>query len=532
MSTTTREVSGPRELMMGNEAIARGALEAGVHFVAGYPGTPSSEIVETVARYAREPGVYVEWSINEKVAAEAAAAASFAGLSSLTAMKTAGLNVALDFLAHLGYSGLGEHGGSMVVAVCDDPEGHSSGDEADSRWFAKVEGIPLLEPDSPQEAKDMTGWAFELSKEFNCYVMVRSYTRLSLASGPVTLGNIPAVEKKAHFDTSQKTISPYMPRPNHAKQHERLARIRPIFERSSFNWYQGPENPELIIICSGIGTRYSLEAIGVLGLEKSVGILKLGTLWPFPRELVAKHLVRTNQVLAVEEVDPFLESHTKILAFESPAVSSALKIYGKDSGHIPAEGELTPTIVMQALSNLFELNYAARDPEYERQVSDITDKMLINRGVAWCPGCPHRASFWAIKQATKKDGRDGFPTGDIGCYTLDVYPSGSQQIKALHAMGSGVGLASGFGKLDHFGSEQPVIAICGDSTFFHASIPGLINAVRTRSNMVLVLLDNSATAMTGFQPHPGTETDIMGEAAPVISAEAICRSIGCHVEAR
>lgn len=530
MSTIAEKTIGPREMMMGNEAIARGALEAGVQFVTGYPGTPSSEIVETVARSARETGVYVEWSVNEKVAAEVAAAASFAGLRTLTAMKTAGFNVALDFLAHLGYSGLGKHGGSMVVAVCDDPEGHSSGDEADSRWFARTEGVPLLEPDSPQEAKEMTTWAFELSEQFNCYVMVRSYTRLSLASGPVTLGRIPEIGKKAQFDTSQETISPYMPKPSHVRQHQRLASIRPLFERSPFNWYQGPEKPELIIICSGIGTRYSLEAVGALGLEKSVGILKLGTLWPFPEALVVKHLAGTRRVLMVEEVDPFLESHAKILAFDSPAVSGDLKIYGKDSGHIPAEGELNPSIVMKGLAELFDLDYTIREADYELEMGAAVDKLLINRGVAWCPGCPHRASFWAVKQATRKDGRDGFPTGDIGCYTLDVYPSGSQQIKALHAMGSGVGLASGFGKLAQFGLEQPVVAICGDSTFFHASIPGLINAVRNRANMVLVLLDNSATAMTGFQPHPGTKTDILGEAAPVISTEAICRSIGCHVE--
>ncbi len=530
MSAVTEKTAVSREMMMGNEAMARGAIEAGVQYVTGYPGTPSSEIVETAARYARKTGAYVEWSINEKVAAEVAAAASFTGLRSLTAMKTAGFNVALDFLAHLGYSGLGVQGGSMVVAVCDDPEGHSSGDEADSRWFARTEGVPLLEPDSPQEAKEMTTWAFELSEQFNSYVMVRSYTRLSLASGPVTLGPVPEIGKSAHFDTSQKTVSPYMPRPSHILQHQRLAEIRPLFERSSFNWYRGPEKPELLIICSGIGTRYSLEAVDALGLEKSVGILKLGTLWPFPAELVAKHLANNRRVLLVEEVDPFLETHTKITAFDSPDVAGDLKIYGKDSGHIPAVGELNPTLVMEGLAALLGVDFTPRDADYERKISHTTEKMLINRGVAWCPGCPHRASFWTVKQATKKDGRDGFPTGDIGCYTLDVYPSGSMQIKALHAMGSGVGLASGFGKLTEFNSEQPVVAICGDSTFFHASIPGLINAVRNRANMVLVLLDNSATAMTGFQPHPGTETNIMGEAAPVISAEAICRSMGCHVE--
>ena len=203
MSSLAQEAPGARELLMGNEAIARGALEAGVQFATGYPGTPSSEIVESLARVARKTGIYVEWSTNEKVATEAAAAASFAGLRALSAMKTAGINVALDFLARLNYSGLGKNGGGLVMVVCDDPEGHSSGDEADSRWFASSESIPLLEPDSPEEAKEMTKWAFDLSEEFNGFFLVRSTTRISLSSGPVTLGKIPHMERKASFDTSQ-----------------------------------------------------------------------------------------------------------------------------------------------------------------------------------------------------------------------------------------------------------------------------------------------------------------------------------------
>ncbi len=519
---------GSPQLFMGNKAIARGALEAGVQFAAGYPGTPSSEVVESLAQVAKETGIYVEWSTNEKVATEAAAAVSFSGLRALAAMKTAGLNVALDFLVHLNYSGLGKNGAGLVVVVCDDPEGHSSGDEADSRWVASSEGIPLLEPGSPQEAKEITKWAFELSEEFNGFFLIRSSTRLSLSTSLVTLGKLPHVEKKAHFDTSQ-CISPYLARLHHISVLERLAKVQETFERSSFNWYQGPENPELIIICSGVGSSYAVEAVESLNLGKSVGVLKLGTLWPIPKGLVAKHLAKTSRVLIVEEVDPFLETFVKKTAFESAKVSKSLKIYGKDSGHLPKVGELKPDTVLKALATLFQMEYLAREADYEQRANDAAAKLLIDRGVTLCPGCPHRASFWSIKKALQKDGRDGFLTGDIGCYTLDVFPAGDKLTKALHAMGSGVGLATGFGHLDRFGSEQPVIAVCGDSTFYHAAIPALLNAIHNKSNMVMVLLDNRTTAMTGFQSHPGTAFDAMENAAPTIDAAKFCRSLGCKV---
>jgi len=529
MYSLARHEPGARELLMGNEAIARGALEAGVQFVTGYPGTPSSEIVESLARVAGEAGIYVEWSTNEKVATEAAAAASFAGLRALSAMKTAGINVALDFLTHVNYSGLGKSGGGLVLVVCDDPEGHSSGDEADSRWFASSEGIPLLEPDSPEEAKEMTKWAFNLSEELKSFFLVRSVTRISLSSGPVTLGEIPHMERKASFDTSQ-CISPYLARLHHISVLERLTQVSEIFEESSFNWYQGPLNPELIIVTSGVSTLYAQEAIKSLNMSKSVGILKFGTLWPFPEQFVTKHVSKTHRILVVEEVDPFLETWVKKTAFKSKnMLSSDFVVYGKESGHIPKVGELKADLVIKALVELFGLKYIDKEASYKQKANVVSENLLIDRGVTWCAGCPHRASFWAMKKALQKDGRDGFLTGDIGCYTLDVFPSGDKLTKALHAMGSGVGLATGFGHLSQFNSEQPVIAVCGDSTFFHASIPALLNAIHNRANMVLVVLDNRATAMTGFQSHPGTTFDAMGNEAPAIDVANLCRSLGCLV---
>ncbi|GAH63028.1 unnamed protein product, partial [marine sediment metagenome] len=260
-----------------------------------------------------------------------------------------------------------------------DPEGHSSGDEADSRWIANSEGIPLLEPESPQEAKEMVKWAFDLSEEFNGFFLVRSSTRLSLSSGPVTLDNIPHVAKKAYFDTSQ-CISPYLARPHHINVLERLAKVEKIFEKSSFNWYRGPENPELIIICSGVGSRYSLETVESLNLRKSVGILKLGTLWPFPKGLVKEYLSKTNQVLIVEEVDPFLETFVKETAFESAKAPGSLKVYGKGSGHVPEVGELKPEIVLKALATLLGIEYPVRDINYNRKAGDAAAKLLIDRG--------------------------------------------------------------------------------------------------------------------------------------------------------
>ncbi len=531
MSNIATYPDGSCVLLQGNEAIARGALEAGAQFCAGYPGTPSSEIIGTLATVAKDLGIHVEWSVNEKVATEVAAAAAFAGLRSLAAMKNAGLNVAMDFLMHLNLSTIGDRGGGLVVVVCDDPQAHASGDEVDTRWIAQMADVPLLEPGSIQEAKDMTKWAFELSEELRCYCFLRSYTRLSHSRSGVKLGNIPKPERKAMFDTS-KCYTPYIAPPKHAALHEQLARVQEIFESSPFNSYTGPEQPELLIICSGSGGPCSLDAIETLNLTELVGVLKLGTLWPFPKSLVEKYLTRTSKVLVAEEVDPFIETHVKETAFESAAVAESLQLYGKWSGHISYYGEITPDVVIKALSRIFGLEYQTRESDYEQKARDAAKRLVIDRGMAWCAGCPHRASFFALREAIRKDRRKAIVTGDIGCYTLDVFPYGTHQTSVLHCMGSGVGEACGFGELAQFGFEQPVIGICGDSTFFHASVPALINAVHNKSNMTLVILDNGITAMTGFQPHPGTGRTATQDATTVVDMEALCRAVGCRVEVR
>jgi len=516
------------QLLMGNEAIARGALEAGIGFASAYPGTPSSEIIGSLAEVAAEAGIYVEWSVNEKVALEAAAAAAFTGVRSICAMKQNGLNVALDFLVGLALTGTKA---GIVLVTCDDPAAHSSTEEEDSRPVAKWANLPLLEPATFQEAKDMTRWAYDLSEELKSVVLMRGVTRTSHARGDVRVGERLAPNRAAKFEPVIPLEFTSLPAPlKHAVAHQKIAKAREIFETSPFNWYRGPDKPELLIVTSGSGWFYSLEAVQTLGVEGSVGILKLGTTWPLPEKLVREHLSRVKDVLVVEEIDAFLEGNLKELVGEDPLAVGPTTFYGKRSGHIPATGEINPDIVTRALASVLALEYRPVAADYAQKASALTAGLVQMRMVGFCAGCPHRATFWSIKNALRLDGRDGFVAGDIGCYSMAVGPAGYWQIKTMQAMGSGAGMASGFGKLAPFGVDQPVVAVCGDSTFFHATIPALINGIYNRSNFTLVVLDNSATAMTGFQPHPGTGKNATGEAAPSIDIPTFCRALGVRTE--
>ena len=529
MFSLVQKPSETSEVLLGNQAIARGALEGGVQVCAAYPGTPSSEIIGELSQVNKEANIYVEWSTNEKVAMEVAAAASFAGLRALCAMKNEGLNVALDFLAHLNLSGLGDNNGGLVVVTCDDPGGISSNSEGDMRWIARMLNLPLLEPGNAQEAKDMTAWAFEISEQLQVPCLVRSITRLSHTSGNVTLGNIPQPKRKAHFDTSHQICSIPVPE-SHLHLQKKLTKVQERYDLSPFNLYKGPEQVDLIIVCSGMGKPYSLEAVDILNLADSVGILSLGTTWPLPEKFILKHISKAREALVAEDVEPFLEVNLKELLFDSRGIQKPSKVYGKKTGHINAVGELTPDALIDALCQIFDLKYTKKDQGYNQKISDLSKEILTPRNITFCAGCSHRASYWAIKNALRLIGRDGFIAGDIGCYALERRPSSYEQTKTHHAMGSGAGLASGFGKLDRFGFSQPVIAACGDSTFFHAVIPALINAAYNHSNFMLAVLDNTATAMTGFQPHPGTGLNACGAPAPQIDIENICLSLGVKVE--
>jgi len=528
MPNLAQLVSGKDYLLQGNEAIARGALEAGVQYCAAYPGTPSTEILTTLAEVAKEAGLHAEWSSNEKVATEAALAAAYAGLRTISSMKNAGLNVAMDTLQHINLATLGDQHGAMLVVVADDPQSHASGDEEDTRWVAQMANAPLLEPSSFQEAYEMTKYLFDLSEEFSIFCWLREYTRLAHARGKVTVGEYKKATRTAKFDRT-KMFTPYIAPPKHAILVEKMARIRERFEESQFNSYEGPGKPELLIVCCGSGASSSRDAIEELHLGHRVGILKLGTLWPFPSRLVVSHIQKAGRVLVVEEVDPYVETHTKE-AVADARLASAPEILGKGSGHMSYVGENNPDKVIAALSRIFNVTYQARTPKYQAKLDELVNNKVVSRGLIWCPGCPHRASFYSIKNAIKRDGRNAVVTSDIGCYTMDAFPDGTQVTNLLHCMGGGIGEGCGMGQLKQFGFEQPVISICGDSTFFHASITPLINAIYNKSDMVVVVLDNSITAMTGFQPHAGSGRTATQDVTETVSAEALCRTLGCRVE--
>ncbi len=529
LSPANREV-----LFMGNEAIARGALEAGVNVASGYPGTPSSEIIESLATVGKERNLYVEWSTNEKVALEVAAAASFAGLRSLCAMKQNGVNVASDFLLHLASSGTR---GGIVLVTCEDPGALSSVNEGDSRYFARMLEIPLLEPANFQEAKDLTRWAFELSEEIRNIVVLRSVTRMSHASGNVICGKLPVKFRKAHFVYDGSIMDPLRGHvistpvvAKHSLQQGKLKRATVLFENSPFNDYSGPKKPELLLITSSACFLYSREAIDMLNLQKRTGILKMDCTWPLPPKLLKKHLNSTDKIMIVEEVLPFLEENLKTLAAGMGKEIGIKTFYGKMDGTLPSVGELNPDVVAAALAKIMKVKHKSLPAAYTKELQKAA-ALIPARELTFCPGCPHRASFWNIHNAIALDGREGFVCGDIGCYAMGaLFPAtGYHTTPTLHSMGSGTGLASGFAKLAAFGFDKPILTVCGDSTFYHAVIPALINAQHNRADITFIVLDNSGTAMTGFQPHPGLTVSAMGELVPSVDIAGICKAIGANV---
>ena len=536
MTSIALNKPGATLLLMGNEAVARGAIEAGIGVAAAYPGSPSSEVLPAIASVAQELDIHAEWSVNEKVATEVAAGASFAGIRSLAVMKQNGANVAADFMVNLNMTGIGKAG--MVVFVADDPGGMTSTNEQDSRTIAKWLDNPLLEPSSAQEAKDMVKWAYEISEAVNLLTFVRGVTRISYTKSNVVLGGLPEkMKRKAYFpelwDMHNPTKSSFTAGPSpvaHKLLHEKLEKVRALFETSSFNRYAGPENPELLLITSGACASYCIEAVDELKIGESIGVLKLGTTWPLPEQLVAKHLGMTKRVLFVEETDPFLEQSVMELAAGLLPTTHDLAFYGARSGHITPYHEQSTNLVIHALTDIVKTGpYHPRDLTYATEVRDAA-KTVPLRPINVCAGCPHRATFWAVKNALQLDGRSGFVCGDIGCYSLGFGGPGFFQARTMHAMGSGVGVANGLGNLRNFGFDQPVLAMAGDSTFFHATLPAFVNGVYNKSSFVLLILDNSATAMTGFQPHPGTGELATGDPTAVVDIEAVCRAIGARVE--
>lgn len=525
MTAVDRGLPGDRVLLLGNEAIARGALEAGVRVAAAYPGNPSSEIIASLGAVDPSHGLWVEWSVNEKVALEVAAAASLCGVRALCAMKQNGLNVAADFLLNLNTCGIGA---GLVLVVCDDPSGLSSTNEQDSRHCAHVGDLPLLEPGDPAAARRLTTWAFELSEEVGLPVLLRSVTRVSHASASVTLGPLPPPGPPPRFDHARPVIGlPVVPAHRHL--HAQLARAARAYVAAPGNVAVGPSSPELTIVACGPSGAYAREAVAALDAGAEVALLTIETTWPLPGDFLRPHLATARRVLVLEEVDPVLEE--AVQAFAARERLGPIDFLGRTTGALPAEGELDPDGVRAAVAAALGRDDRPRDAAYTARAHAAAEG-LPARAWGFCAGCPHRASYWAIAQALRLDGRAGFVVGDIGCYSLGFGPSGFFQMRTMQAMGSGAGLASGMGALRHLGLTQPALAVCGDSTFFHAVLPALVNARYQQVDLLLVVLDNAATAMTGFQPHAGTGVAAQTRPATALRIEDVAAGLGATVQTR
>ncbi|MDI6852389.1 MAG: indolepyruvate ferredoxin oxidoreductase subunit alpha [Deltaproteobacteria bacterium] len=490
MSELLADQPGERRLFLGNEAIVRGALEAGVRLAATYPGTPASEIGDRLYVVSRQTDLYFEYSTNEKVALEVAAGAAASGWRALCSMKHVGLNVAADALMTLGYVGVKA---GMVIVSADDPSLFSSQNEQDNRYYAKLAGLPMLEPASPQEAKDMTRAAFELSEELGLPVMLRTTTRINHTRGAVTLGPLPSAPGKAgrfQKDPFNLVMVPAVARKAHARLVEKYDRAREQAEASRFNTITG-EGP-WGIAASGVAAAYVQDALLELGLKDKVTFLKLGFTHPLPAKLVGEFLARVEKVLVVEELEPFLEEHIKAVAQES---GLTLPIHGKGRELFSRLYEYDPALVRGVVARYFGV---PDEPGKALAPAGIFGQPLPDRPPNLCPGCPHRAMYYAVKIALQELGVEGiFPT-DIGCYTLGLLPPLSMA-DFLICMGSSITTACGIARA----TGRKVVAFIGDSTFFHAGLTGLANAVHNNHDVLLIILDNGTTAMTGHQPHPG-----------------------------
>ena len=496
-----------KEFMMGNEAIAMGAVAAGVNLVAGYPGTPSTEVLETVAKY-NDGSIYVEWSVNEKAAMEVAAGAAYSGARTMVTMKQVGLNVASDPLMSLEYVGVK---GGMVIMVADDPGPISSQTEQDTRTFAMFSKVPCFDPTSAQEAYEMIGEAFEYSEKYHTPVFFRPTTRICHAYASVEVKdenefkyNLPEGFIK---DSSRWVIFPKLSNRNHALIEKRNRELSDVFSDYSRNEIIKGEG-RLGIAANGISFANALET--VRNLDKAPSILKVVTPFPFPEKLAVEFLKAHDEVLCIEELDPVIERE---LTYICGKYHLDTKIRGKLTDDVALSGENSRDDVRNYIYGFMGL------PKIEVKSDDNCPELPVRPPVL-CAGCPHRASFYAVKQAMK--GRETIFAGDIGCYTLgNAMPL--DMVDTCLCMGAGVNIAQGVGRIK---PDTKCFSFVGDSTFFASAITGAVNAVYNQSETTLVILDNSTTAMTGHQPHPGTGKTMMGEFTSKIDIESVLRGVG------
>lgn len=476
-----------KQLMLGNAAVARGAYEAGVRVVASYPGTPSTEITECAATYDANE-VYVEWSPNEKVAAEVAIGASVGGARAMSCCKHVGLNVMADPVFTMSYIGVN---GGLVFCVADDPGMHSSQNEQDSRHYAKASKIAMLEPSDSGECKEFTRRAFELSEQFDTPVFIRLSTRVSHSQSLVTLGereNRPL--KDYEKNTEKYVMMPACAKKRHVVVEERIAALRKFAEETDLNTIEN-NGKKIGVITAGIAYMYAKEALG-----DNVNYLKLGMVYPLPEQKIRDFAALCDTVYCIEELDPVLEEHCKALG---------INVIGKDA--FTPLGEYTPAMIKKAILG-----------EDAPACADITEA-IPNRPPVMCAGCPHRGTFYVIKKLGLT------VSGDIGCYTLGaVAPLAS--VDTTICMGASVSAALGMAKARGAEFNKKLVSVIGDSTFMHSGITGLVDIVYNKGINTVIILDNSITGMTGHQDNPTTGKTIRGEATKQVDLIALCKAVG------
>ncbi|HBT90105.1 indolepyruvate ferredoxin oxidoreductase subunit alpha [Desulfobacter sp.] len=509
MHKLLKDSPGEKIMLLGNEAIARGAVEAGVAFATTYPGTPSSEVSLNLFQMSRESDLYFEYSTNEKVSLEVAAAAANSGLRTFCMMKHVGLNVAADPLMTLAYIGVTA---GMVILTADDPAMFSSQNEQDNRYYAKFGHLPMLEPSSVAEAKDMIKEAFELSETLKQPVILRTTTRINHSNAFVTFGQIKERKTKGRFerDPMRCVTVPAVARGLHVKLLERMDKAAGMSEASKFNFVTG--QGVWGVVANGVSYHYALDAVKDLGVESQVKILRPGFSNPLPKDKIKDFLAGCEKVLVIEEGEPFMEEAVKAFAQEAGLV---IPIQGKTDGLFTPLGEFHPAMVREKIAAFFGIAYT---PAPKIDTSDVPE--IANRPPNLCSGCSHRATFYAIKKAAQ--GMDVIHPSDIGCYTLGFMPPLSVGDFVI-CMGGSVSTSCGFSKA----TDQKVVSVIGDSTFFHSGITGLVNAVFNRHNFTLVILENGITAMTGHQPHPGVDMELMGMSGyGRVNIETLVKALG------
>lgn len=503
-------------LLSANQALARGAIEAGVAYVTGYPGTPSTYLIEALLTVPNL-GFKAEWSINEKVAFEVATGVSWAGLRSLVTMKMSGLNVASDAFVSVQYSGTN---GGMVIYVADDPNTYYGMVEQDSRHYARLAVAPMLTPSSPQEALDFMRRAFDLSEEIGRPVMILLTTTLANTSEMVKLGKIRSIEREPAFDFNIARYAKAGPAACIQQHLDTLASLE------KFGQLTDDLNPLTLtesrkgVIAAGITWNYMQEVIKTHHLDPCT--LKLGVAHPLPKEKIRTLLANVDTVVVLEELEPLVEEAVLALRGE---VGHPVKVIGKMNGPLSIKGDYNVDVVLTALHQLYPAK--VMQPTTADDLSRKAQALKVKRLVTFCVGCPHRATYYALNQAIEKLGykkSDIIITGDIGCTILgmnDPFQSCWTEI----CMGSSISLAQGF---KYAGIKKPVIATIGDGTFFHAGIPALINASHNRCNLTIIILDNHWASMTGMQPHVGTEVFSSAQAKQLIKAEDVVRAVGVN----